>query len=304
MAGRVEAIGESERNKMRGECRNWRTHLPKGAYAVVTGASQGLGRAFAEELARGGVNLHLVALPDSGLDRVGQALQALYDVSVETHACDMTAEGAVESLCEAILSRRHDLAMLINNAGVGYNSTFVDSTLRQNETCILLNNLATVKMTRLLLPALLEADRARILNVASMAAMFPMPYMPVYAPSKSFVLSFSQSLRQEQRGTSVGVSALCPNGIRTSADARDKIASHGKFGDLFCMDADQVAQDGLRGVVRDRAVVVPGALNRAIAAVSKIAPRWLVYSVVGAFWGKTAKKPVRPLAVPAPSPAQ
>lgn len=289
---------------MRVQYGNWRSQLPKGAHAVVTGASQGLGRAFAEELARGGVNLHLVALPDAGLERVGQALQALYDVSVETHACDMTAEGAVESLCETILSRGHDLAMLINNAGVGYNSTFVDSTVRQNETCILLNNLATVKMTRLLLPALLEADQAHILNVASMAAMFPMPYMPVYAPSKSFVLSFSQSLRQELRGTSVGVSALCPNGIRTSADAREKIASHGKVGDLFCMDADEVAKAGLRGLVRDRAVIVPGALNRAIAGVSRIAPRWLVYSVVGAFWGKTAKKPTRSLTAPAPSPVQ
>jgi len=289
---------------MRVQYRSWRSRLPKGAYAVVTGASQGLGRAFAEELARGGVNLHLVALPDSGLERVGRALQALYDVSVETHACDMTAEGVVESVCKLILSRGQLLAMLINNAGVGYNSTFVDSTLRQNETCILLNNLATVKMTRLLLPALLEAPQGRILNVASMAAMFPMPFMPVYAPSKCFVLSFSQSLRQELRGTSVDVSVLCPNGIRTSAEAREKIASHGKFGDLFCMDADQVAQAGLRGLVRDRAAIVPGALNRAIAAVSRIAPRWLVYSVVGAFWGKTAKNPTRPLTVPAPNLAQ
>jgi short-subunit dehydrogenase len=260
-------------------------------YALITGASQGLGRAFAHQYAQRGSDLVLVALPRSGLPEVAREVERRYGVRAVPYETDLTAPHSVERLSQWIAAQHIPLAALVNNAGVGYNSKFEDSTLRENESCILLNNLALIKITRLMLPELKRHPRAHILNVASLAAFFPMPYMSVYAPTKTFILNFSLALRQELDGTSVSVSVLCPNGIRTNAEARNKIARHGLIADLTCLDPDEVARCAVRGVLSQKAVIVPGLLNQAIAAAGRIAPRPLVRAVVSAFWGKTARAP-------------
>jgi short-subunit dehydrogenase len=144
-----------------------------GPYALITGASEGLGRAFAEECAYLGMNLILVALPTSGLVEVAQDVGRRYGVRVEHVEMDLARPESAEALVQWISSRGLPVSVLINNAGVGYNSRFEDSTLRDNEACILLNNLALVKITYLMLPELKRRPRAYILNVASMAARCP-----------------------------------------------------------------------------------------------------------------------------------
>lgn len=257
-------------------------------YALITGASQGLGKALAEECARRGLNLALVALPQSGLGQTAQEIAGRYAVRTEFLELDLTLAAGPEALCRWVGERGLDVAVLINNAGVGYNARFEDSSLRDNERCILLNNLALVKITRLLLPQLRRHPRAYILNVASLAAFFPMPSMPVYAPSKAFVLSFTLALRAELRGSSVSASALCPNGIRTNAECCRQIEAAGLAGRLTCLDPDQVAIYALRKMLEGRAVIIPGWLNRLAAGVSRLVPQSAVYAVVAAFWGKTA----------------
>jgi hypothetical protein len=234
------------------------------------------------------MDLILVALPDSGLAAVAQGLALLYDVQTDYVEMDLTAPGGPETLVQRISRRRLGVSMLINNAGVGYNSRFEDSTLGENESCILLNNLALVKITRLLLPELQRHSRAFVLNVASMAAFFPMPFMPVYGPSKTFILSFSLALRAEMRGTSVSVSALCPNGIRTNGECRQKIESHGMIGELVSKDPDQVAVCAIEGLLAEKAVIIPGFINQVIAMVGRHTPRSIVCPVVSTFYGKTA----------------
>ena len=267
--------------------------------ALITGASQGLGRAFAEACARREIDLVLVALPDSGLDRVARGLELLYDVRTEWVEMDLTEPGGPEALVRQVSGTGLELSMLINNAGVGYNSRFADSTLKENEACILLNNLALVKITRLLLPELKRHPRAFVLNVASLAAFFPMPFMPVYGPSKTFILNFSLALRAELRGTPVSVSALCPNGIRTNGEAREKIEAHGLIGRLVSRDADEVALSALDGMLSGRAVIVPGFVNQILAALGRHTPRFIVCPVVSAFYGKTARgRDNGPAAVP------
>ncbi len=182
---------------------------PEHHVAVITGASQGLGRAFAEHCARLGIDLVLVALPDSGLPRVAQGIKLLYDVKTHWFEMDLTQAGQVEKLVEAIADTGlGGVSILINNAGVGYNSRFEDSRLGENESCVLLNNLALIKITHLLLPELKRRPEAFVLNVSSLAAFFPMPYMPVYGPSKTFILNFSIALREEMRRT--GGECQCP----------------------------------------------------------------------------------------------
>lgn len=258
-------------------------------YTLITGASQGLGRAFAGEFARRGMALILVALPASGLDEVAQDLAQQYGVPVEYVEMDLTAPGSPEKLSRWIVERELGVSILINNAGVGYNARFENSTLQENETCILLNNLALVKLTRLLLPELKRHPQAFILNVASMAAFFPMPFMPVYAPSKAFILNFSLALREEMRGTAIHTSVLCPNGIRTNPDCRARIEASGLAARLTCMDAAPVAAHAVKEMLAGKAVIVPGFLNRLIVALGQIVPRAAIYRVVSAIWGRTAR---------------
>ena len=256
--------------------------------ALITGASQGLGRAFAGECARRGMDLLLVALADSGLEQVAQELSERYGVRSEWIELDLTALDGPERLARWVFDLGRPLSMLINNAGVSYNSRFEDSTLKENEACILLNNLALVKITHLLLPELKQRDEAFVLNVSSLAAFFPMPFVPVYAPSKAFILNFSLALRQEMLGSPVHVSVLCPNGIRTNLATRKRIEAHGLISRLTCMDADPVAAYALRQVLSKRAIIVPGPLNKVIRAVGQYAPRRIILGVVSALWGKTA----------------
>jgi short-subunit dehydrogenase len=263
---------------------------PEEQVALVTGASQGLGRAIAEECARLGMNLILVALPDSGLAQLAQGIALLYGVRADYVEMDLTIPGNPEALVKWISRQGLSVSTLINNAGVGYNSRFEDSTLGENESCILLNNLALVKITRLLLPELKRHPRAFVLNVASMAAFFPMPFMPVYGPSKTFVLNFSLALREEMKGTPVSVSVLCPNGIRTNGECRQKIEAHGLIGELVSLDPDQVAACAMDGLFAEKAVIVPGFINQVIAVVGKHTPRSIVCPVVSTFYGKTARQ--------------
>ncbi|MEA3377691.1 MAG: SDR family NAD(P)-dependent oxidoreductase [Chloroflexota bacterium] len=263
---------------------------PERHVALITGASQGLGRAFAEHCARLGMDLILVALPESGLPRVARRIELLYDVRTHPVEMDLTVSGNPQALVRSISRQGRGVSMLINNAGVGYNSRFEDSTLRQNESCILLNNLARVEITRLLLPELKHHPRAFVLNVSSLAAFFPMPFMPVYGPSKTFILNFSLALRSEMRHTPVSVSALCPNGIRTNRECQHKIEAHGPIGSLVSMDPDEVVACAMNGLFAGKAIIVLGFLNQCLAALGRHVPRPIVCSVVSSFYGKTASR--------------
>lgn len=267
--------------------------------ALITGASQGLGRAFAEACARRGYHLVLVALPDSGLARVARSLELLYDVRAESVPLDLTRADSVGTLVARTRETGLRVSILINNASVGYNARFEDSTLNEDESCILLNNLALVKLTRLLLPELLRSRKTFVLNVASLAAFFPMPYMPVYGSSKAFILNFSLALRAEMRGTPVSVTALCPNGIRTNGDAKDKIEAHGLIGRWVSMEPEEVARRALDGMFARKAVIIPGFINQMLAAVGRHAPASVICPVVSAFYGKTSEgRDKRPVHLP------
>lgn len=262
-------------------------------YAVVTGASQGLGRALAEELAGRGRNLLLVALPDTGLPEVRKVLELAYGVAIEIMEIDLTLPDAPERLVALVRERGLAVDMLINNAGVGYNARFEESTLLQAETQVRLNVLAIVKIAHLLLPELRRNEQAWILNVASMAAYFPMPRMPVYSPTKSFVLSFSLALREELRGSAVKVSALCPNGIRTNRATRALIDLQGLGGRLTCRYPDEVARGAIAGLLKGKPIIVQGFTNRLLQLLGSIVPRTLAMRVIAERWGRAQNTPAR-----------
>ncbi len=258
-----------------------------GKFAIITGASQGLGRAFAEEIAGRGKDLVLVALPGSGLPEVKRIIELAHHVRVEAVETDLEMPDAPVQLREMILEKGIEVDMLINNAGVGFNDNFENITLGQAETQVKVNVLALVQLTHLMLPELKGQKDAWILNVASMAAYFPMPRYPVYAPSKSFVLGFSLALREELSQGPVHVSVLCPNGIRTNRGCRALIERQGLAGRLTCKYPDEIARTGLAGLMRGRAIIVPGIVNKFLKFISGIVPRRIYQGFISGRWSRT-----------------
>jgi uncharacterized protein len=257
----------------------------KARCALITGASQGLGRAFAEECAGRGMDLVLAALPDTGLNEVARILERAFGVRIQTIECDLALPDAPRAISNQCRAGDFAVDTLINNAGVGFTSRFATSGPVQNEATIQLNIAALVRLTQKMLPALQEHRRSWILNVASVGGFFPMPSMPVYSCTKAFVFSFSRLLRAEMRKTGIGVSVLCPNGIRTNRHTREMIENQGWAGRATCRFPDEVARAGVRGLFRGKAVIVPGVVNRLLIGVSPLVPRGLYMGVIARRWG-------------------
>ncbi len=252
---------------------------------MITGASQGLGKAFAEECAGRGMDLLLVALADTGLVELAKILTRSYGGRIETLELDLTAPEAAEEILGALRDRALSPDLLINNAGVGFTSRFGESSAAQNESTIQLNVAALTRLTQSLLPVLRRNDDAWVLNVASLGAYYPMPSMPVYSSTKAFILNFSLLLREELRAAHVRVSVLCPNGIRTNRGARAMIEKQGWAGTLTCQYPDEVARAGLDGLQRNKAIIVPGAMNRLLRRVRPLVPRTLFMRLISRRWG-------------------
>jgi short-subunit dehydrogenase len=241
-------------------------------YCLITGASRGLGRALAEECARAGMNLVLVALPDTGLSEIANSLGQGYGIDVRCREIDLSEHDSPDALYRWIREDRLAVNMLINNAGVGAHGPFSESALEHNRAMINLNISALVQLTQLFLPELQRHRRAYILNVASLAAFYAMPCKPVYAPTKAFVLNFSLALRAELAGTSVTVSALCPGGIISNEECRKLIAAQGFIGRISCHHPEEVARYALGQMLRSRAIIIPGLINKAARIMGAFMP--------------------------------
>lgn len=241
-------------------------------YCLVTGASSGIGLAIAEECARMGMHLFLVALPRSGLPETAARIAESYGIKVETLECDLTDPQSAIEIRDRARSGGIRLRMLVNNAGVDLAGRFDDRTLEEHEQMIGLNVMAVTRLTYLLLPLLKRVPHSHILNIASAAAFFPMPYKPIYSPSKTFVMNFSFAIREELRESGIGVSVVCPGGVITNPDVRRRIELQGFFGKLSSMEPSTVARYVLPRVFRGQALIVPGWFNKLFQVLGWIVP--------------------------------
>jgi len=209
-----------------------------------------------------GMNLFLVALPKSGLPETARRLSNDFGVHVEAMECDLTLPETAVEIRDRVRSGGIRLRMLVNNAGVDLAGRFDDRSLEDHEQMISLNLLAVIRLTYLLLPVLKRVPRSHILNVASAAAFFPMPYKPIYSPTKTFVMNFTFAIREELRDSGIGVSVVCPGGVVTNEDVRKRIELQGFFGRLSSMEPEAVARFALPRVFRGQALIVPGWFNK------------------------------------------
>lgn len=268
--------------------------------ACITGASQGLGLALAKECAARGMSLLLVALPDSGLPGVSEELSLRYGVPVEWYETDLTDPSSPERILRFIRGNDLRIDLLINNAGISSVGLFRDAGIEHHEYVIELNVKALTRLTYLLLPELMKRPAARILNVASLSAVYPIHYLPVYSATKSFVLSFSAALRHELEGD-VGVSVLCPNTIRAPGIVQEFIDRQGPLCRIACLNPERIAHEAVDGVLRNKVVIIPGLINRLIHTVAPAVPGRLVAMVARRYWGKfdTFAKTAKPAPIPA-----
>ncbi len=257
---------------------------PTPKRALITGASQGLGRAFADECAARGMDLFLVALPGSGLSQVAECIAREWDVGVDWFEIDLTQDDAPERLLSALERSGFEVDLLVNNAGIGSIGLFGESSMSGHEAVIRLNVLALVRLTHRLIPALMRREAAHILNVASLGAFFPMISLPVYSATKSFVLTFSLALREELRG-SIGVGTLCPNTIRNDRATEEYVDRLPLVCRQACLYPSEIARSGIEGLLRGKSIIVPGFVNKLLRIAGPFVPRTLVTGVIRRLWG-------------------
>ncbi|HEX6420155.1 MAG TPA: SDR family oxidoreductase [Acidimicrobiales bacterium] len=247
--------------------------------AVVTGASSGIGREIARCLAQRGYGLTLVARREDRLRALAAEVGEAHDVRVEVVPTDLTDAAARERLVAAVAERGLAASILVNGAGLSTVGPVHRSDPAAEVAMIRTDVEAVAHLCSLLLPGMVERGAGGVLNVGSTAAFQPLPGQAGYAAAKAFVVSYSQALRAELRGTGVSVTALCPGPVDTEfaeVAGFDRAEAAAALPRFMWVPAAEVAAAGVDGLDRGRAVVVPGAANRAGAAGARLAPRSLL----------------------------
>lgn len=242
---------------------------------LITGASAGIGADFARIYAERGHKLVLVARRIDKLNDLAEQLRSAHGVEVVVLSQDLAAAGAAAKLLTQLESAGLQIDILVNNAGFGMRGNVVDLEPQRQSEMIQLNCTALTELSRLLLPGMLRRGRGGILNVGSTAGFQPGPHMAVYYASKAYVLMFSEALHEECRGSGVNISCLCPGATATEfadvADMNDSLLFR-----LGTMSSQQVARIGVRGLDRNKAVVIAGLKNWLGAFSLRFSPRFLV----------------------------
>ena len=237
--------------------------------ALITGATAGIGAAFARRLAKDGLDLVLVARDGARLDESADALSKQYGVAVQALVADLvTDEGiaAVETRLSDDTGKPVDL--LVNNAGFGLKDPFLEVPLAKELAMVKLHIEAVLRLTGAALPGMRERGRGYVINVASVAAFVP---RGTYGASKAWVVQFSQSVSRDLAGTGVRVLALCPGFTHTEFHQRARVDMK-DVGGWMWLDADRVVDDAMRDLARGRTVSIPSGRYKALVAAARKAP--------------------------------
>jgi short-subunit dehydrogenase len=247
--------------------------------ALVTGASGGIGYELALLLARDRYDCILVARSRDKLSALATRLEADFGVTTLVLTKDLSKPSAVDEIYEEVTAAGMKVDVLVNNAGFPVFGLFSETELEAELEMLQVNVVALTQLTKLFLKGMVERRYGRILNLASTAAFEPGPLMAVYYASKAYVLSFSEALANELRGTGVTVTALCPGPTRTGFQKRG-VMEDSRLVQGRIADAESVALAGYRGLIAGKAIVIPGFTNKLIPWVVRVSPRGVVTRVV------------------------
>ena len=246
--------------------------IEKSAYALVTGASSGIGKAIAFELASRGKKLLITSLPGEKLDEVCTRIHDQYHVDAEYFETDLSDLSGPKKLFQWVSENNYPVDMLVNNAGMAGTAVFAESDDKYIDDRILVNIRALTFLTRYFIPELSRHEQAYILNVSSLSAYYSIPFKSLYSSTKAFVLNFSRALKTEIKDSPVSVSVLCPNGVRTNEGTHGRIESHGAAGKLTSVPVEQVAKTAINNCLKKRFLIIPGKVNWLLLLLGKIIP--------------------------------
>jgi short-subunit dehydrogenase len=251
--------------------------------ALVTGASSGIGEALAHCFAEAGHDLVLVARSADKLQALADALDQAHGVRVRVEPADLAQPEAAAHLAATLKRKRVAVDVLVNCAGVLEQNAFARMKPAAHQQIIDLNISGLTAMLAQFVPAMVARGQGRILNVASIAAFQPVPMLATYAASKAYVLSLSESLAEELRGTGVTVTALCPGITATNmlTQAAQANAQLGQLPGFLVAEVGTVARQGFEACMKGEAICVPGVVNRAAMIASRGTPKWLVRRLGG-----------------------
>jgi len=244
--------------------------------ALVTGASAGLGVEFARQLSKRGYRLVLAARRKDRLDALAKELGKARAASI-----DLSKKDSAARLLADLEANGETVDLLVNNAGFGLIGRFAELDAKRERQMIDLNIGTLTDLCRAVAPQMIARKSGAILNVASTAAFQPGPKMAVYFATKAFVLSLSEALHEELKPHGVKVSCLCPGPTRTEFGDVAGFGGNGMF-DKVAMNAPEVVKAGLDGIDKNKAVVIPGLINKAGALSGRFAPRSVVRKIAGA----------------------
>ncbi|MCL6258167.1 SDR family NAD(P)-dependent oxidoreductase [Aquiflexum sp. TKW24L] len=239
-------------------------------YALITGARQGLGKAFAIELSKRKINTILVSRPNNGLNILCEELKEKYQIDSRYYETDLSEYKNVIDL-GAWINLHFDIFILINNVGTGGTKKMTEAPIEYINKILNLNIVTTAVLTHQLLPNLLRQPKGYILNVASLAAYLPIGFKTVYPASKSFIYSFSRGLNQELENTNVSVSVVCPGPIKTNGDVIIRTGK-GYFGKFMMLEPEVIANKCIRQLFEKKAEII---VNPMVWFLIKILPTWI-----------------------------
>jgi short-subunit dehydrogenase len=248
--------------------------------AIITGASEGLGKSFAIELARRNINLVLVALPGSGLPDLACYIRKNFEVKVDHLELDLTVTESYPEIFAYLANQQITAHMLINNAGMGNWSWFADKGIQFYKMQIELNVITPVLLTRLFLEQADAAVTSYILNVGSLGGLFVVPKKQVYGATKSFIRYFTKCLQLELSGSNVRISLLSPGGINTKPELlvmNNKLKGIAK---ATILEAEDVARIAIDGLLKGKKEIVPGAINKLMVVLNSILPGYVKDMIV------------------------
>jgi short-subunit dehydrogenase len=251
--------------------------------ALITGASSGIGEAFARQLAKRGHDLVLVARRRERMEKLAAELSEAHGVEAEVVEADLAEDSAVATVEERL--RRGDIDLLVNDAGFGTRGEFAGLPLARELEELDVNVRALMRLTHAALGPMVEHGRGAVINVASTGAFQPVPYMATYAATKAFVLHFSEALHEEVKGKGVTVTCLCPGAVRTDFQ---KVAGVDEGSLRAWKNPDDVVRSALKAMASRRAITVPGAVNVSLVAAVKLMPRFAARRIAGSLFKRGA----------------
>jgi len=260
----------------------------KNKTALVTGGSGGIGMELAGVIAKNGNNIILVSRNEGQLKTVSEKLAREFGISADYIVSDLSTPSAPLEIYRNLTQNKTEISILVNNAGFGAYGKFSDISLEKQLEMIQVNITALTQLTRLFLTDMIKQGDGHILNVASTAAFQPGPLMAIYYASKAYVLSFSEALANELKGTGVTVTALCPGPTETGFQAVAGIGDSRLIKGRKIMDARTVAEAGYKAMMKGKSVVIPGIMNKMLTLMVRVSPRDKVTAI--ARWIQETRK--------------